>query len=117
MTSEDINFLFQFLYQHSAKWRSLGVSLKFHHAELEIIHHSKANFQDRLEELLANWSQWPTADHPDFPTLERLCDALRSEVVGLGAVAARLYERKNDLLSQRRTGARLNHMKSHSGFP
>ena len=46
-------------------------------------------------------------DHPVVPTLEQLCDALRSGLVGsglvgLGAEANDLYETKNNLPSKQR---------------
>ena len=40
-----------------------------------------------LTELLSQWIQWPTVDHPTKPTLEALCEALRSSLVGLGQLA------------------------------
>ena len=40
-----------------------------------------------LQELLSQWVQWPTTDHPNHPTLEALCTALSSSLVGLGSLA------------------------------
>ena len=40
-----------------------------------------------LQELLNQWVQWPTTEHPNNPTLEALCAALRSPLVGLGSLA------------------------------
>jgi hypothetical protein len=40
-----------------------------------------------LQELLSQWVQWPTTDHPNHPTLRALCTALRSSLVGLGSLA------------------------------
>ena len=40
-----------------------------------------------LQELLSQWVQWPTTEHPSNPTLEALCAALRSPLVGLGSLA------------------------------
>lgn len=45
-----------------------------------------------LTELLSQWSQWPTAEHSDVPTMRRLCDSLHCDLVGLGAEANDLYE-------------------------
>ena len=40
-----------------------------------------------LQEVLCRWVQWPTTEHPNSPTLEALCAALRSPTVGLGSLA------------------------------
>ena len=87
------------LRKHAYKWREIGSALGFEHGELENISHSspRATTQQLLTELLSQWSQWPTADKPNAPTLERLCDALRSGMVGLGAVANDLYEQRYKL--------------------
>ena len=45
-----------------------------------------------LQELLSQWVQWPTASHPTKPTLEALCAALRSSLVGLGSLADKVNE-------------------------
>ena len=45
-----------------------------------------------LQELLSQWVQWPTASHPTKPTLEALCGALRSSLVGLGSLADKVNE-------------------------
>ena len=43
-----------------------------------------------LQELLSQWVQWPTEEHQNDPTLEALCTALRSRLVGLGSLAEEL---------------------------
>ena len=43
-----------------------------------------------LRELLSQWVQWPTADHPTKPTLGALCETLRSSPVGLGSLAEKV---------------------------
>ena len=43
-----------------------------------------------LQELLSQWLQWPTDSHPSKPTLEALCAALRSSLVGLGSLAEKV---------------------------
>jgi hypothetical protein len=40
-----------------------------------------------LQELLSQWVQWPTTDHPSHPTVTALCTSLRSSLVGLGGLA------------------------------
>ena len=92
--TKDINFLKAVLQNYAYKWRDIGLALDFHPGQLENISQSlpRATTQQLLTELLIQWSQWPTEDHLDVPTLERLCDALRSRLVGLGAVANNLHE-------------------------
>ncbi len=100
--NEDVNMLISHLHKYAYKWRDIGASLNFQHGELENISQSNpiATTQQLLTELLSQWSQWPTADHPDAPTMERLRDALRSGLVGLGAQANDLYELRDNLPSQ-----------------
>ncbi len=87
------------LHIHAAKWKEIGSSLNFHSGELENISYSGTTPQQLLSKLLSQWTQWPTADHPDDPTMEKLHDALRSGLVGLGAVANDIYELRNFLSS------------------
>ena len=100
--SRDVSFLMMHLHQYAYKWRDIGTALNFQHSELENISHGfpRATIQQLLTELLSQWSQWPTADHSDVPTMERLRDALRSGLVGLGAQANDLYELRSQLPSQ-----------------
>ena len=74
VTSEDVNFLMANLHKYAYKWRDIGSSLNFHPGELENISQSfpKATTQQLVTELLSQWSQWPTSDHSDAPTMERL---------------------------------------------
>ena len=90
------------LHKYAYKWRDIGASLKFEFDEMENISHSSpiATTQQLLHKLLSQWSQWPTADHSQVPTMERLCKALRSGLVGLGAVANDLYDTRTNLPSQ-----------------
>ena len=99
--SEDVSTLMSHLYKNSYKWWDIGTSLNFQNGELENIKQSKpgAHPQQLLNELLSQWSQWPTVDHPEDPTMERLCDALRSGLVRLGATADHLFEIRNFLPS------------------
>ena len=94
---EDVSFLMTLLNQYEYKWRSIGTALNFQFAELENISHTSP--RDPLHALLSQWSQWPTAEHSQDPTMERLCDALRSSLVGLGAPASELYEKRSNLPS------------------
>ena len=70
--------------------------MKFTHSELELIS-SQPLLLPRapvsyLRQLLNQWVQWPTADHPTNPTLRLLCTALRSSSVGLGSLAEEVEE-------------------------
>ena len=101
--SVDVNFLCRFLHKYSHTWREIGAALDFEKSELENINQRFHSFpQQLLTELLFKWSQWPTDDHPHAATVERLCDALRSGYVGLGAEASTLYEMRNLLPSKQR---------------
>ena len=100
MKEVDVNFLMKHLHQHAYKWRDIGSSLNFHHGELENISQRVAKPNQYLNELLSKWSHWPTEDHSEKPTMESLCDALRSDLVGLGRESNDLYELKNFLPSQ-----------------
>ena len=86
VTNADVSFLVNNLCKHAHKWRDIGLALNFQPGELENISHPNpgATAQRLLTELLSQWSQWPTADHSDAPTMERLRDVLRSGLVGLG---------------------------------
>ena len=88
--SDDVNTLTDYLSECAYKWREIGGALKFRPGELENINQSGKDPQQRLTKLLEDWAQWPTKKHPTDPTLESLCNALYSSMVGLGAVAADL---------------------------
>ncbi len=101
--SDDVGYLASHLCKNAShKWREIGLTLGFLDGELKSISLSfpRATAQQLLTELLSQWSQWPTAAHPDAPTMERLRDALCSGLVELGAVASDLYELKNFLPSK-----------------
>ena len=97
-----MNMLMSHLHKYAYKWREIGSSLNFHHGELENISQSPpgADPKQYLKELLIQWSHWPTADHSDVPTMEKLRDALGSGLVGLGVEANDLYELRNFLPSK-----------------
>lgn len=98
---EDVNYLMQKLNNYAYLWSELGTALDFHPGELDNIRYSPQaiTLQQRLKELLSRWSQWPTQDHRRVPTMEMLRDALRSRLVGLGAVATQVYESRHELPS------------------
>ena len=101
MRPEDVSFLMTRLHHYAYMWRDVGTALNFQHAEMENIRHSfpTATTRDLLHELLSQWSQWPTTEHSQDPTMERLCDALRSSLVELGAPASELFENRGNLPS------------------
>ena len=101
--SEDVTFLMKHLNTHAYKWKAIGNALNFQHGELDNISQSSSGTttQQLLGELLSQWSQWPTDNHTDYPTMERLCNALRNDMVGLGAVANELFGLRNSLPSSK----------------
>ncbi len=103
MRSDDVRFLVLHLCKNANKWWEIGLGLGFQDGELKNINSNipGATAQRLLTELLSQWSQWPTTDHHEDPTMERLCGALRSSLVGLGAVANELYELRNSLPSRK----------------
>ena len=102
MRDKDVGFLMGYLCQHSYKWGDIGTALHFLPGELENIRHSPQVItpQQCLNAILCQWVQWPTTAHSQTPTMEMLRDALRSDLVGLGAVANQLYDARNYLPSQ-----------------
>ena len=95
----DMGFLLEELYNCTSKWEEIGLMLGFVDGELKNIAHSTLK-QHHMKELLVRWAHWPTNDHLRNPTLESLCNALRSKLVGLGDVAEKLNLKKNSLPSQ-----------------
>ena len=102
MKKEDVTFLVTFLHSFSAKWKEIGLCLKFDPNELDIIGHDDKSVTQCLVQMLSQWSQWPTVDHCDSPTLEKLCEALGSRLVKLGAQANELYDLRIYLPSQQK---------------
>ena len=91
---KDLVKLMRLLQSYSYKWNPIGLSLEFTQHELNTIFGMPKLLVGApvsyLQELLSQWVQWPTTDHPNHPTLEVLCAALRSSLVGLGSLAERL---------------------------
>ena len=91
MSEKDIVHLMRLLQSYSYKWNPIGLSLGFTAHELcniscmvTLLTGAPVSY---LQELLSQWVQWPTADHPSHPTLGALCTALCSSLVGLGSLA------------------------------
>ena len=91
LSEKDLVNLMQLLQSYSSKWNSIGLSLGFTLPELNTISSMSRLFNGApvsyLQELLSQWVQWPTTNHPSNPTLEAFCTALRSSLVGLGSLA------------------------------
>ena len=91
VTEKDIVTILSLLQKYSSKWNEIGLTLGFIKPELDTIFSMSKLFNGApasyLQELLSQWVQWPTTDHPKNPTLEALCTALRSSLVGLGSLA------------------------------
>ena len=91
LSEKDLVHLMRLLQSYSYKWNLIGLSLGFIQPELTTISRMLALLTGApvsyLQELLSQWVQWPTADHPSHPTLGALCTALHSSLVGLGSLA------------------------------
>ena len=96
LTQNDVVHLMELLQSHSYQWKMIGLSLGFLDPELTTLSSMPRLFvgapTSYLQELLSQWVQWPTASHPTSPTLEALCAALRSSLVGLGSLADKVNE-------------------------
>ena len=101
MKNEDVQFLMKYLHQCAYKWKAIGEALHFLYGELKNIEHSNpgADVEQFLRVLLNRWCQWPTESHKDLPTIEKLCDALRSDAVGFGGIAREVYDDRTHLPS------------------
>ena len=96
LKEKDIADLLRLLQCHSHRWNDIGLSLGFLDSELtniigipRLYARGPTGF---LQELLSQWVRWPTDSHPTKPTLEELCAALRSSLVGLGSLADKVNE-------------------------
>ena len=97
MNEKDVYQLLCLLQNHSNKWNTIGLALGFLPSELSTIS-AMPNLlvgspQSCLQELLTRWVQWPTDNYSFEPTLEALCKALQSALVGLGSLADRVYQK------------------------
>ena len=92
LTDRDVGTLLNLIHNFSDKWDRIGLGLGFLQPELNQIVNNPLLFMlgapaSFLRELLSQWVQWPTVNHPIQPTLRALCEALRSSLVGLGCLA------------------------------
>ena len=91
LSEKDLVHLMKLLQSYSYKLNPIGLRLGFTQHELNTISGMLKLLEgvpvSYLQELLSQWVQWPTTDHPSHPTLGALCTALRSSLVGLGTLA------------------------------
>ena len=91
LTERDVAALLLLVYRFSDKWYNIGIGMGFTLSELNVIESKPLLLSGAptryLTELLNQWIQWPTENHPNKPTLRALCEALRSSLVGLGSLA------------------------------
>ena len=86
---------------YSYKWESiaLAVPIGFQFGEVKGIDRTnRGDVQACMTEMLNIWSS-RHEDHKKQPTLENLCAALRSQMIGLGAVASDLQKIRTKLPS------------------
>ena len=95
----DIPDLIEILVGYAHKWTFIAEALKFTEVQIIECNHPKS-VQQCFSALLNQWSQWPTKLHRESPTVERLCDALRSSWVKLDDVAREIYSIRKSLPSQ-----------------
>ena len=91
MEEKDINIIFKLICLHSDKWQYIGLELGFLQPELQciksmltLLHTAPKSY---LIEMLAQWCQWPNHNHKQLPTINALCESLRSSSVELGTLA------------------------------
>ena len=91
LSEKDLVHLMRLLQSYGYKWNPIGLSLGFTQHELntisgmiKLVDGAPVSY---LQESISQWLQWPTEEHQNNPTLEALCTALRSSLVGLGSLA------------------------------
>ena len=94
LTERDIVALLNLIHNFSDKWNEIGLGLGFIPSELNKIKKNPSLFMSApvsfLINLLSQWVQWPTVNHPTKPTLTAFCETLRSSLVGLGSLAEKV---------------------------
>ena len=88
MRSTDTSFLFEKIDSECVlEWKSIGMALGFSSQELNSIPDHVPDPTPRFyyKELLDQWCQWPSENHPEIPSLERLSQALRATGFGVQA--------------------------------
>ena len=94
LTERDVVALLNLVHNFSDKWREIGLGLGFAPSELNQISSNPSLFMTApasfQTQLLSQWVQWPTVNHPTKPTLRALSETLRSSRVGLGSLAEKV---------------------------
>ena len=78
LTKTDVDALMNLVRSFSHKWNGIGLGLGYTPSELNLIKRNSLQATSSLEELLSQWVQWPTVNHPTKPTLRVFCETLRS---------------------------------------
>ena len=84
LTKQDLPAILKLIGNFESKWNEIGEGLGFTQPELNQI---RSYAPCCWAKLLSEWVQWPTVNHSKQPTLETLCEVLRSSPVGLGSLA------------------------------
>ena len=94
LSEKDVALLLKLIHPYSTKWYAIGLGLGFTESELTQISSKSLLLMTAptsyLTELLNQWAQWPTGNHPMKPTLQALCMTLRSSLVGLKSLAKKV---------------------------
>lgn len=98
LTEKNLKVLINQLSDYASSWYHIGIQLNFRPGELDNIEASPSLYKTAplswLEAMLCKWFQWAPGDGRGSKAeanLEDLKIALRSEAVGLGAVAQHLH--------------------------
>ena len=80
----------------ASKWESIGIALDFSIGDLENIKHNLTlaieGPQAYLRVLIQQWLGWTPPDH-NLPTIEALCDALKSPIVNEQVLAEKMLQK------------------------
>lgn len=114
LTENQILDLLHELVKHSHMWDMVGISLGFAPSELQYIRSMPLLLASAplsfFNELLRQWVNWPTLNHPTIPTLGAFITSLRSSIVGLGSQAD-VVENHCYLVDYRRSPTKSNNKK------
>ena len=82
LSEHDLTPLLGFVGRAAAKWKQIGVALKFSKDVLDAIAVTPGNMTliDCFTDLLSRWLKWAPPNH-ELPTLETLAEALRDGTV------------------------------------
>ena len=105
LSDGDVSYLMEILSSVASKWNQIGTALRFNPTELDNIRVQHRLFtgapNSYLQELLSQWVQWPNDVHPNaVATIGGLESALKSRLVGYGAMAEMLKSKFQQLKSE-----------------